>query len=166
MGQEGTRDSITVRLLYAIDRIADLEAKTAIRLFAIAAKDEDVAGEDVSGFAGFFNEDWREHDYRLGRRSTHEVLQRILSASYEREPTASYGNDSSWGDLAAVNIGHADKRKRKAFEDRLSSRAKIVVEESLKGGPWWIRFYPFRKALTRIVISLLRRFVFAKVLRL
>jgi hypothetical protein len=67
-GGLAARQEVFGLLLFILDHVADLQDKRALWLEVIGhAPDLPLAGAQVAGFAGFFDEQWRAYDYRRGR---------------------------------------------------------------------------------------------------
>ncbi len=75
--------NLTTLILNYISHLAD---KSEINMHQIGVSDSRLAGDEFAGFIGFFQQDWREYDYRIGRTQAFEALQGILGASYGHEP--------------------------------------------------------------------------------
>ena len=136
VSEKGTRNSVTLRLLYGINRIAHLHKKAPIHLFPIGVDSDDAAGDPLNGFAGFFEKDWREHDYRLGRRRAHALLPRILGVSYGREDRADYCPDSRWiskygKPLSQVTINDAGHASRKLVRRRMTTKTRKMIDHAM-----------------------------------
>ncbi|MEO1366467.1 MAG: patatin-like phospholipase family protein, partial [Acidobacteriota bacterium] len=98
------RRDVFERLIFALDQVAGLDSKSIIELKAIDADESELAGETLQGFGGFFEREWREHDFRVGRRKAHELLPDILGREYGREmkdglPVQDYEIPPEWQDL-------------------------------------------------------------------
>ena len=160
-------ESVERDLLRIIDRVAGLENKKEIRLFAIGARGEQTAGENSRGFAGFFKQEWREHDYRLGRRHAHRLLPEFLGISpYPPAQDVEYQVDPSWGDLSKATIADAGEAKRKRVERRLGKRTKEVIEGILKRSGGIVSKWFFRKLLAALINRVIRRCFWKKSLGL
>jgi tellurite resistance protein len=65
-----------------ITAVATLEAAGALedhdkmKIVAVIASEDELAGAGLAAFAGFFRKKFREHDYRVGRMKTRKYLQR------------------------------------------------------------------------------------------
>jgi len=69
------RQQIFERILFILDHIAELQEKRKVWFEVIGHEpDLPLAGAQVMGFAGFFNEEWRIYDYRRGRVDAFRAL--------------------------------------------------------------------------------------------
>jgi patatin-like phospholipase len=147
------RQQVYLLLLFILDHVADLQDKQAIWLEVIGhAEDLPLAGAQVSGFAGFFEEQWRAYDYRRGRIdawnafSGHGGQARGLFGDYPREPLATQPSQPGPGDPDEYNVDLAvwrarlgkpefprvtfddvDKDLQDAFTDRVTDRVKTLL---------------------------------------
>jgi hypothetical protein len=93
------RLAIFDKILFILDHISELQEKRELWFEAIGHEDnQPLAGSQVMGFAGFFEEDWRIYDYRRGRVDANRVLSgwsdtdkktmpdRAILGTYDREP--------------------------------------------------------------------------------
>jgi len=74
-------------------------------------------------FGGFFDEMWREHDYRLGRIEANEKLPSLLGADYPKEmdqqgqPVRDYFIPLEWDGFGDVGIVDIDPELRQQLRD-------------------------------------------------
>jgi hypothetical protein len=98
---DGERRAIFDRILFILDHVADLQEKRKLWFEVIGHEvSKPLAGSQVMGFAGFFEEQWRIYDYRRGRVDAHRALsgwveaeghgvpERAILGVYDREDTA------------------------------------------------------------------------------
>ena len=152
-GAPTVRQQVYLLLLFILDHVADLQDKQAIWLEIIGhAEDLPLAGAQVSGFAGFFNEQWRAYDYRRGRLDAWNAFSgqggqgRGLLGDYPREPLATQPSQPGPGDPDEYNVDLAlwrarlgkpefprvtfddvDKDLQGAFTDRITDRVKTLL---------------------------------------
>ncbi|MDR7481844.1 MAG: patatin-like phospholipase family protein [Armatimonadota bacterium] len=67
-------------LAYALENVAGLRNKVDLDLHLIAPAPGVLAGDFLGNFGGFFDEAWREHDYRRGRADARRVLEALAAA--------------------------------------------------------------------------------------
>jgi predicted acylesterase/phospholipase RssA len=117
-------------LVYHINSAGAMGRKSTIDLHAIAAEKERTAGDEWMGFLGFFDRRWREHDYRLGRRNTHERLPEILGvAPYAREAGVTYENDPAWPDFASATMADVAPSVKDAFVDHVARQTEVFLSQ-------------------------------------
>ena len=128
------------RLVLALNYSGGLKTKSAMNLAVIGSEGANTAGEPFSAFLGFFNEAWREHDFRLGRANVHRELPKILGVpEYPREPNPRgsaahnphYDPEPTWPSFSGVGIKDADPTKREKFLDLAMDKIAVM----LKGEP-------------------------------
>jgi predicted acylesterase/phospholipase RssA len=148
---QNDRQRVFLLVLFILDHVADLQDKTALWLEVIGHDPATpLAGSQVNGFAGFFNEEWRAYDYRRGRFDAWSAFtgagQQGLLGDYPREPLASQpskpttpDNDEYNQDLAFwrrrlnkpdfphVTFADVDESRQHAFRDRIADRLKAVL---------------------------------------
>lgn len=128
---EGRRDILT-GMIFVLNSISGLDKKSALDVDIIYADPERTAGDQLASFGGFFDEAWREHDYRLGRQTAHELLPEILGVDpYPREAGAEYDNPR---DLSQATMNDVPRGKRIRVRDAVLDKAEGLVKEALGGG--------------------------------
>jgi hypothetical protein len=93
------RTQIFEKILFILNHVADLQEKRRLWFEVIGHEaDLPLAGAQVLGFAGFFEQDWRIYDYRRGRVDAYKALsgwsdaegkclvQHAILGVYDREP--------------------------------------------------------------------------------
>jgi hypothetical protein len=152
-GPESQRQEIFLLILFILDHVADLQGKTALWLEVIGHDPAlPLAGSQVSGFAGFFNEEWRAYDYRRGRVDARAAFTggtqplRALLGDYPPEPVAQQPSKPGAGEpdeydadrdrwrarlhsprFPLVTFDDIDEGRRKAFRGRIGDRVKTVL---------------------------------------
>ena len=147
------RQQVYALLLFILDHMADLQDKQAIWLEVIGhAEDLPLAGAQVNGFAGFFDEQWRAYDYRRGRVDAWNAFTgrggeaQGLLGDYPREPVATQPSQPGPADPDEYNVDLGSWRARlgkpafplvtfddiepdlqSAFTDRVTDRVKTLL---------------------------------------
>ena len=147
------RQQIFLLILFILDHVADLQGKAPLWLEVIGADPElPLAGSRVSGFAGFFNEEWRAYDYRRGRVDARAAFTggaqplRALLGDYPPEPVAEQPSKPAPGEpdeydadrdrwrarlrsphFPLVTFDDIDAGRQKAFRDRIGDRVKTML---------------------------------------
>jgi predicted acylesterase/phospholipase RssA len=110
-GGVAARQEVFSLLLFILDHVADLQDKRALWLEVIGhAQDLPLAGAQVSGFAGFFDEQWRAYDYRRGRVDAWNAFTGQggktpgLLGAYPQEPLATQPSKPGPGDADEYNV--------------------------------------------------------------
>ena len=151
------RRDVFSRLVFALDQVADLESKSIIELKAIDADESELAGETLQGFAGFFERDWREHDFRVGRRKAHELLPDILGREYPREqengePVQAYVMPAAWADFKHKTMADASKKHRRAVRKVMLERVVALLGDfGIPRFYRWVAKFIVRRILNRFL---------------
>ena len=122
----------------AFETAAQLGPKDEMRIYGITADNEELASFELTSFAGFFDQRYREHDYDVGRTKAQAFLNNPgLLGPIRYKPEAIHPIDKSFNNLQLENM---DPRVRERVRDRLRDRAhKIMAElkigyQGLSGG--------------------------------
>jgi predicted acylesterase/phospholipase RssA len=118
-GGLAARKEVFALLLFILDHVADLQDKRALWLEVIGhAQDLPLAGAQVSGFAGFFDEQWRAYDYRRGRVDAWNAFTGQggktpgLLGAYPQEPLATQPSKPAPGDPDEYDVDLTSWRAR------------------------------------------------------
>jgi hypothetical protein len=119
-------------VIFILNSISGLDKKTRLNVDIIYADPERTASDRLASFGGFFEEEWREHDYRLGRQTAHELLPDILGVdAYPLEPGVDYENPR---DLRGVTMADVSRSKRERVRSALLAKAEPLVKGAVGGG--------------------------------
>lgn len=143
VGLTPLQQEILVRLIFLLNSVAGLDKKQQLTIGIIYTEPHLTAGDTLGAFGGFFHRDWREHDYRLGRRAARARLAPLLALDtppplepgFEHE----YDIPAEWGGFKDATLRDADMAPRVALRDMLVARARGFVEERAIG-PRWLRW--------------------------
>jgi len=80
------RCEVFLDLAYALENAAGLRKKVNLELHVIAPQRGSLAGDFLGNFGGFFNKDWREHDWRRGRADARDFIVHRLGAYGQDDP--------------------------------------------------------------------------------
>ena len=146
-------------LVVVLNRIAGLAEKAEVNLHLIGSNAEQLAGDGLAGFGGFFDPTWREHDYRLGRGYAHERLRETLG-DYPKEldaagaPLREYVIEDEWAGLGKATLASTDRGGRKRFCNVAVERLKGTLREL--GMNFWTALLVggFARGLLRKVLEL------------
>jgi predicted acylesterase/phospholipase RssA len=123
-------------LTFLLNSVAGLDKKAPLRVSVICTKPEETAGDQLFAFGGFFNRDWRQHDFAVGRRTARELLPAILGyepSAVPREPDGEYEIPL---DLSKVTMRSADRASREALRDAVVDKAQDLLKEHAPGASW------------------------------
>ncbi|MGF1498894.1 MAG: patatin-like phospholipase family protein [Elainellaceae cyanobacterium] len=133
---DSVKREIFKNVVFILNNAANLDNKSQLNLCLIGSVPEKTAGDQISGFGGFFNEEWRQFDYRQGRIEAHTQLPRILGADYPREQvngrvSEEYAIPAIWENFASVTMEDADRSLRQELRDNMLDRAAKVIGGTL-----------------------------------
>jgi hypothetical protein len=143
VGLTSLQQEILVRLIFLLNSVAGLDKKQQLKIGLIYTEPRLSAGDTLGAFGGFFRKDWREYDYRLGRRAARARLATLLSldAPPPLEPgfESEYEIPPSWERFKDATLAEADVAPRVALRDMLVARARQLIETQAIG-PRWLRW--------------------------
>jgi len=153
------RQEIYTLIVFLINSIAGLDKKAQLDIDVIYAPREEMAGRLLGSFGGFFSRPWRDHDYKLGRVHTHEILPDILAGPpYPREPDAETPTGFPEYDPAPIDAKKAsmkdtDPGSRKAFREAVIAKVMPIVK-TVPLGVW-----PVSNLANSVIESKLRKWL-------
>lgn len=120
-----------------LERVSELRERDVMNLLTITATEDELAGEGLVGFAGFLHQEWREHDYLVGRKNA----QRFLTSD-KAKPLGLRGYVPvplpPIPPLGNVKLGDLPRDKRKRLKDQIMKRAEQMLKAA--NVPWFIRW--------------------------
>ncbi len=121
-------------LVFILNTVANLEDKSILRFSVIGSTAGQTAGDQISGFGGFFNQEWRQYDYKQGRIEAHARLTEILVTAYPKEQVNGRTSDDYRieEDFSNVTLSDANRRLRVTIRDTILDRLSKVVGNTLK----------------------------------
>ncbi|MGB3615218.1 MAG: DUF3376 domain-containing protein [Elainellaceae cyanobacterium] len=125
---------VFLNLVFILNTVASLENKSVLQFAVIGSTPARTAGDQISGFGGFFNKEWRQHDYRQGRIEAHNRLAEILTARYPKEQVDGRTSDDYRieQDFSNVTLKDADRKLRLTIRRTILDRLAKVVRNTLK----------------------------------
>ena len=137
-------------LIFLLNSTSGLEEKARLNLEVIHTDPRETAGEGLHAFAGFFEQEWREHDYRVGRRKARKLLPRLLNVpEYPAESAVQYEPDR---DLSHARLTDVSPTARKAFRDAVVQRTKQLTRTHVRGFPVsWIAGLVAKRKLSELL---------------
>lgn len=129
-GVDAARGWIEVVLL--LETAANLADKEEMYIYAITASQNELAGSPLMAFLGFFDREYRDHDYDVGRMKARTFLRNPASGqqgplfpiSYAPQPI----RPLQCG-LTGISIQQVSLEKRQHLCDRLRNRVGIMLKE-------------------------------------
>lgn len=149
---EGSRGEAVALSIFLLNAVSGLGGRDAIQADVVHAEPGETAGDRLRGFAGFFCRDWRESDYRLGRRKARARLPRILGVE-DLGPFPAEGHPERelyepFLDLETVRLEAAPEAMRREVRDLLVERTvDVLADVGLADGR--IRRFLARRAARR-----------------
>jgi hypothetical protein len=119
--------------ILVLEMAANLHEKDEMFIYTITADSRELAGAQLMGFLGFFDEKYRQHDYDIGRTKAQAALTGLTGQQKGPLPALRYGPlpiRPIDGKLAGAHITDAPLAKRKALRDRLRNRATTMLAEA------------------------------------
>lgn len=136
------RTAMLTTMIFVLNSIAGLDHKDELDIDVIYADPGQTAGDRLMSFGGFFNREWREFDFRLGRQKAYALLPRILGIEegYPREQ-GPQGMDLyvNHVDYSGVTMRDADEGQRRVLRDSAIAKVKTMANDYVPG-PRWLRF--------------------------
>jgi len=71
------RTEVFLNIVYVMENVAGLRKKEPLNLHLIAPTPGSLAGDFMGNFGGFFDQTWREHDWRRGRAAVRDFIARL-----------------------------------------------------------------------------------------
>lgn len=166
-GLTSGRADVLTYMLFLLNNIAGLQKKTRLDLDMIYAEPGETAGDQLFSFGGFFNREWREHDFRLGRRKAYDLLPGMLAYNAgavppERGPD---GEDLyiTNGSYTNVSMKDADRRQREILRDAMADKLATLARDYAPG-PGALGFVS--RPLTQWAVAAMTRKKIGKMLEL
>src|SRR5580692_7234908 len=118
----------------AFETAANLAERDYMRIYGIAVSEELLAGADLTGFLGFFDERYRVHDYDRGRMVARMVLlDPVMSEAGELGPiryTPTHTNpiDSTLNGLQLAQLSIEEQKEfREGVKKRVSEMVRYLI---------------------------------------
>lgn len=112
-----------------LERVSELRERDVMNLLTITAREDELAGEGLVAFAGFLHQEWREHDYLVGRKKAQEFLlgtggKTLGLRGYVPAPLPEIP------DLGNASLEAIPRDKRNRLKDRAMDRAGLLLEQA------------------------------------
>lgn len=141
--------------LLVLEYAGQLRDKAKMVIYDITATDEELAGEGLMAFAGFFDERFRQHDYDVGRKKAQEWIKNLSNGlgSYGARHLGPINYTPSEEDLPvgidptlrALQIKDMPVGPRRLLKKVVMNRVDPIVDDYIKAwlvGPmarWWLK---------------------------
>jgi hypothetical protein len=135
-----------LKAVQALEKAADLGEKDVMRVYAITSQDQELAGEKLYAFGGFFQQSFRDFDYKVGRRKATHFLQELQALHQQGKGEGQLylthfvagQNLPDKPDLSNVSLRDVPRPIRIAVKNQLIDRLKRIVQ--LLEMRFWVRW--------------------------
>jgi len=126
-----------LKAVQALEKAANLSSKELLTIYAITAKDEELAGERLSAFGGFFDKKFRDYDYYVGRDKAVDFLKELRGKNSQGKQEGQLflrnfepGRDlqKPTVELGDVDLEHIDRKLRKQVKNLLLERLGRIID--------------------------------------
>jgi predicted acylesterase/phospholipase RssA len=146
------RDSIL-----AFESSAGLGAHETMEIYGVTATDSELAGAGLQAFLGFFDQDYRDHDYDVGRAHARDFFQKgadakpngicpFLLATPQSQPVNPINHK-----LDGLKLADVKPEDIKTFKDGLTNRLNSALKELIGG--WTFLANPAADKLLGVVLD-------------
>lgn len=125
---------IWIDSILALETAADLGERDEMVIYGITASEAELAGSQLEAFVGFFEQEYRDHDYDVGRTKAREFLQNtsgvlgthgnLPAINYVPKPINPINHD-----LDGLTLTDVPRDLRDTVKSRLDDRANDLLEE-------------------------------------
>ncbi len=120
--------------ILTLETAADLGERDEMVIYGITATPAELAGSQLEAFVGFFEQEYRDHDYDLGRTKAREFLQNQsgVLGTKNNLPTINYVPKPIHPidhDLDGLLIKDVPSDIRESVKSRLDDRANVLLQE-------------------------------------
>jgi len=125
---------IWIDSILALETAADLGERDEMVIYGITASEAELAGSQLEAFVGFFEQEYRDHDYDVGRTKAREFLQNTngVLGTQGNLPTINYVPkpiNPINHDLDGLTLTEVPRDLRETVKSRLDDRANDLLEE-------------------------------------
>jgi hypothetical protein len=120
--------------ILTLETAADLGERDEMVIYGITATPEELAGSQLEAFVGFFEQEYRDHDYDIGRTKARDFLQNQSGVLGRKDnlPTINYVPKPIHPinrDLDGLLVKDVPSDIRESVKSRLDDRANVLLEE-------------------------------------
>jgi Patatin-like phospholipase len=125
---------IWIDSILALETAADLGERDEMVIYGITASEAELAGSQLEAFVGFFEQEYRDHDYDVGRTKAREFLQNTsgVLGTQGNLPAINYVPkliNPINRDLDGLTLTDVPRDLRETVKSRLDDRANDLLEE-------------------------------------
>jgi hypothetical protein len=141
-GNNATNAAIWLDSILLLETAAGIERYDEMNIYGITASDDELAGEKLHAFEGFFAQKLRVHDYNVGRRQARSFLakqRQVPSGPNMLGPIQYDPQDDIPADnhLGSATFSDLDRSVRLRARDQILNRTDELLKEM--SIPWIIR---------------------------
>lgn len=136
--------SAWLETVQVLEKSANLGTKDKMKIYAITAEDNELAGVKLSAFAGFFAKPLRKFDYNVGRKKAVEFLNNLKQLHVENPKTEELflvnfttNTISDEPSLTNTDLARISKETRIKVKVRILDRLNLVIENL--ENRWFVR---------------------------
>jgi hypothetical protein len=136
------RTEVFLNIVYVMENVAGLRKKEHLDLNLIAPAPGSLAGDFLGNFGGFFDEAWREHDWRRGRASVRDFVDQVKV----KHPEMDYVPDDPAAYIPARDLSRVSERDipleaEHALREGMKTRLAAIVSPANAG---WLKRWGFQ----------------------
>lgn len=138
LGEKGEAISHSwLKAVQALEKAANLGSKEFLTVYGITAEDGELAGEKLSAFGGFFDRQFRDYDYYVGRDKAAKFLKNLQQENTQGQKTGQmYLLNCEPGqnlqtpsvNLGEVELKNIDRKLRKQVKNLLLDRLGRIID--------------------------------------
>jgi Patatin-like phospholipase len=148
---------IWIDSILALETAANLGQRDEMAIYGITATAEELAGSGLDAFVGFFAQEYRDHDYDVGRKKAQAFLQNATGmlgtegnlpafVNYVPKPVRPIDDR-----LNGLPLADVPRELRETVMSRLDDRANDVLKEM--NLPWLLQNLAVRKGIRAFFID-------------
>ncbi|MDG4475465.1 patatin-like phospholipase family protein [Thiovibrio frasassiensis] len=128
-----------LKAVLVLEKAANLGDRDIMTVYNVTADADEVAGEKLAAFGGFFDQKYRDFDYTIGRQKARKLLDMLKSQAGNNSnlPLTNFAYSEVIKEpdttLANVTVNDLPKEKRLALKAAVVERYKTLIDISVKG---------------------------------
>ncbi|WP_027183260.1 patatin-like phospholipase family protein [Desulfovibrio inopinatus] len=144
-----------LKSVLVLEKAANLGARDRMKVYCITAEDQELAGDKMVSFMGFFDIKFRHFDYEVGREKARECLKGLMkpaNSSDELPLTAlSFENDIAKGpDISGARVTDIPRALRSNLKSHIMARVDVLISEAVDS---WIGRVLFKNIIKSFWLS-------------
>jgi hypothetical protein len=141
--------------MLAFETAAGLGARDAMQIYGITSTSEKLAGSGLQAFLGFFDMEYRQHDYDVGRTKAQKTLQQLQNGlgPIRFKPSPIRKLDPK---LAGISYADVKEPIKRSFRSHLVKRVGNMILEHRRPKFLWYPLAWLAQFTTWIVLHLIQ----------